>query len=483
MHRSTHRVAKNTIAQFAARGLEGATNFVVTILLARILGVGPLGTFAFLIIYASLFIFLGTFGLNLLMARDVARRRDQARRYLANALGMALPLAAVIFALQVGIIRLVSSEPLAQVGVYLAAAFAVFHSWELLFVGTFYALERMELETIGIFVEKALLFSAVFALLFTGGGALAVLAAFAAAKAFVVLFYVVLSWRLIGPPLPAADIAMWRRLAAQAWPFSLNILWTAVSFRIHIVLLGLLASQQAAGYFRAGSVLALSLPIFASGLNNALLPLMARAHPDRPESFRFGLERSFTVLSLLGLPMAAGLIALGGPLVRLFYGADFAAAVLVFQLMGATVPLKFATNTIGVALTAADRQPQRTLAVGIGAGISVVLSVALIPALAHTGAAIAAVAGDLAILALVYGYLRRAGYPFSLLGHSARPAVAAAVMGVAVWWMRGIGVLLVIPAGMGIYAAAALAVGAMRRSDIEWLRAALRGAPDDPEAE
>ncbi len=109
MHRSAPRVAKNTIAQLAARGLEGASNFAVTILLARVLGVGPLGAFAFLTTYASLFIFLGTFGLNTLMMREVARRRDQARRYLSNALGMALPLAAVAIVLQVGIIHLVSA--------------------------------------------------------------------------------------------------------------------------------------------------------------------------------------------------------------------------------------------------------------------------------------------------------------------------------------------------------------------------------------
>jgi len=473
MHRSAPRVAKNTIAQFAARGLEGATNFAVTVLLARVLGVGPLGTYAFLSTYASLFIFLSTFGLNLLMARDVARRRDEARRYLANALGMALPLAVISFGLQVGIIHVVSRDPTAHIGVYLAAAFAAFHSWELLFVGVFYALERMELETIGIFIEKAVLLVAVFALVLTGGGVLAVLGAFAAAKLLIVVVYAAMSWRLIGFPRPAADLGLWRRLAARGWPFSLNLLLTSIYFQSCVVLVAVLASERAAGYFRAGSILALSLPMFAAGLNNALLPLMARAHPARPRSFEFGLERSFTVLSLLGLPIAAGLIVLAQPLVRLFYGPHFGPAVIVFQLLGATVPLKFATNTIGVALTAADRQVQRTLAVGVGAGLNVVLNIALIPVLAHTGAAIAAVAADLAILALTYVYLRRAEYRLDLLGLSARPGAAAALMGILVYLMRGMSLAVVIPAGILAFCVAAVAVGAVRRSDVEWLKQAL----------
>ena len=477
MHRSAPRVAKNTVAQLAARGLEGATNFAVTILLARVLGVGPLGVFAFLSTYASLFIFLNTFGLNFLMARDVARRRHEARRYLSNALGMALPLAVISIGLQAGIIHLASKDPAAHIGVYLAGAFSVFHSWELLFVGVFYALERMELETIGIFVEKTVLLGAVFALVFTGGGALAVLGVFAAAKLFIVLVYGVISSRLVGPPWPAADFALWRRLAAEGWPFSLHFLWTTVYLRINIVLLALLATEQAAGYFRAGSVLALSLPMVASGLNNALLPLMARAHPGRPDSFMLGLERSFAALSLLGLPMAAGLIVLAQPLVRLFYGPHFGPAVFVFQLLGVTVPLKFAGNTLGVALTAADRQPQRTLLEGIGAAVNVALNLALIPLLAHTGAAIAVVVTDIAILVLSGIYLRRAGYRLDVLAASARPTLAAGVMAVALWWMRGMTLGLTIPIGVVIFSAAAFVVGAVRRSDIEWLRQAFSAAP------
>lgn len=490
MHRSAPRVAKNTVAQFAARGIEGATNFAVTILLARVLGAGRLGLFTFLSNYGSLFIFLGTLGLNLLIAREVARRRAEARTYLANALGLGIVLTAVTFAVQVGLIYLTSSDPIARKGVYLAAAFTVFHSWELLFAGTFYALERMELETIGIVIEKAALLVAVFALIYTGGGVLAVLAAFAAAKALLVALYVAISARLIGFRRPAADLALWRRLASEAWPFALNLLLTAVYFQVYVVvLLAMLASDEAAGYFRVGSIVALSLPMFAAGLNNALLPLMARAHPDRPQAFKLGLERSFTVLSLLGLPAAAALIALGQPLVRGIFGSHFAPAVLVFQVLGATVPLKFASNTIGVALTAANRQRQRTLAVGVGAAVNVALSCALILLFARLGGAggaataagIAAVATDLVILALVAVYLRRAGYPLDMPRLSARPALAAAIMGLALWFARGMSLGATIPLGVVVYAGAAWAVRAVRRSDIEWAKQAL--LKRDPEVE
>ncbi|HUT73613.1 MAG TPA: flippase [Armatimonadota bacterium] len=473
MHRSAPRVAKNTLAQLVARGLEGATNFTVTVLLARVLGASSLGAFALLTTYAGLFVFLGTFGLNLLMAREVARHREQARRYLANALGMGLVLAAITVALQIGIIRLVSDDPLVRKGVYLAAAFTVLQSCELLFVGVFYALERMELETICIFVEKAVLLVAVFALVLTGGGVMQVLGVFVGAAASVLLLYLALAARLVGFPRPAADFALWRRLAAESWPFSLNLLLTSIYFQTHVVLVALLASQRAAGYFRAGSVVALGLPIIAMGLNTALLPLMARAHPQRPQAFEFGLERAFRVLMLVGLPLAAGLIALAQPLMVGFYGPRFAPAILVFQLLGASVPIKFAANTVAAALTAADRQPQRTLAVGIGAAVCVALAFALIPRFHHNGAAVAAVMTDLVILATTYYYLRRAGYRLDMLSLAVRPAVAAAVMGVSLWWLRGMSLAVTVPAGIAIYAAAAVAMGAVRRADGEWLWQAL----------
>jgi len=482
MHRSAPRVVKNTAAQIVSRGIEGATNVAVAILLARVLGAGPLGGFTYLSNYGSLFIFLGTLGLNLLMAREVARCRGEARRYLSNALGMGLALALITLGAQVGIIRLVSSDPLARKGVYLAAAFTIFHSGELLFVGVFYALERMELETLGIMIEKTALLAAVFALMRSGGGVLAVLAAFAGAKALLCVVYLAVSRRLVGFPRPAFDLTMWRHLAAEGWPFSLNLLLTAVYFQAYVVvLLAIMVSDESAGYFRAGSIVALGLPLVAAGLNNALLPLMARAHPDRREAFELGLERSLTALSLLGLPSAAGLIALGPPLVRGLFGPHFAPAVLCFQLLAITVPLKFAASTIGTGLTAANRQPARTFAAGLGAALGVGLNFALIPRFAHNGAAVAAVAGDVAILALSYGYLRRTGYRLAVARLSLRPALATAIMGIGLWFARGASLGLTVPLGIALFVAAAYGVRAIKRSDLEWLRQAFAPMPVEKE--
>jgi O-antigen/teichoic acid export membrane protein len=475
-------VVKNTAAQIASRGIEGATNVVVAILLARVLGAASLGGFTYLSNYGSLFVFLGTLGLNLLMAREVARCRGEARRYLSNALGMGLVLAIITLAAQVGIIRLVSSDPLARKGVYLAAAFTIFHSGELLFVGVFYALERMELETLGIVIEKAALLAAVLALMRAGYGVLAVLAAFAGAKVLLCLVYLVVSRRLVGFPRPAFDLALWRRLAAEGWPFSLNLLLTAVYFQAYVVvLLAIMVSDESAGYFRAGSIVALGLPLVAAGLNNALLPLMARAHPDRREAFELGLERSFTALALLGLPSTAGLIALAPPLVRALFGPRFAPAVLCFQLVAVTVPLKFAASTIGTGLTAANRQPERTLAAGLGAALGIGLNFALIPRFAHDGAAVAAVAGDVAILVLSWVYLRRTGYRLAVARLSLRPTIAAAITAVSLWFARGASLALTIPLGTAIFAAAAYGLGAVRRSDLEWLRQAFAPAAAENE--
>jgi O-antigen/teichoic acid export membrane protein len=208
---------------------------------------------------------------------------------------------------------------------------------------------------------------------------------------------------------------------------------------------------------------------------------MARAHPDRREAFELGLERSFTALALLGLPSTAGLIALAPPLVRALFGPRFAPAVLCFQLVAVTVPLKFAASTIGTGLTAANRQPERTLAAGLGAALGIGLNFALIPRFAHDGAAVAAVAGDVAILVLSWVYLRRTGYRLAVARLSLRPTIAAAITAVSLWFARGASLALTIPLGTAIFAAAAYGLGAVRRSDLEWLRQAFAPAAAENE--
>jgi O-antigen/teichoic acid export membrane protein len=72
------RVAQNTLAVLAGRGVALVCGAFGSILLARLLGVERLGQYGAVYAYLSLFVWLASAGLGPVISREAARHRDQA---------------------------------------------------------------------------------------------------------------------------------------------------------------------------------------------------------------------------------------------------------------------------------------------------------------------------------------------------------------------------------------------------------------------
>ena len=80
--------AKNTLVQVAMSLLNRVIDLAFTMLRLRVLGPAGEGSYVNAINFYLVFDILTKFGLGTLMTRDVARDRGQARRYLANVVGL-----------------------------------------------------------------------------------------------------------------------------------------------------------------------------------------------------------------------------------------------------------------------------------------------------------------------------------------------------------------------------------------------------------
>jgi O-antigen/teichoic acid export membrane protein len=194
----------------------------------------------------------------------------------------------------------------------------------------------------------------------------------------------------------------------RAW---LGTLADSLGFRIDQILLALIASEAALGFYVVAVNLSEILLYFPGAVSTALLPLAARseAGPRLDQTLRS--FRSAAYVTLASMVVSA---ALGPPLIPLVFGSSFDASVTPFLLLlpgliGFTAMIVFCNALIASSLPSLSSiAPAACFVVGVA------LDFVLIPFFGASGASAAASIGYLAAGAtalLIY----RARAPFPLL--------------------------------------------------------------------
>jgi O-antigen/teichoic acid export membrane protein len=194
----------------------------------------------------------------------------------------------------------------------------------------------------------------------------------------------------------------------RAW---VGTLADSLGFRVDQILLALIASEAALGFYVVAVNLSEILLYFPGAVSTALLPLAARseAGPRLGQTLQAFRSASFVMLATL---LASAVIA--PPLIPVVFGPSFHASVTPFLLLlpgliGFTAMIVFSN-----ALVASSLPSLSSVAPGVCFVVGVALDFVLIPFFGASGAAAAASAGYLAAgLTALIVYRRRV--PFHLI--------------------------------------------------------------------
>jgi O-antigen/teichoic acid export membrane protein len=207
----------------------------------------------------------------------------------------------------------------------------------------------------------------------------------------------------------------------------------------------------------------------------AIFPALSAAKDS--SGFAGIVRRGVRAAVFVTVPMAFGLIVLADRLIDfLGYPAEFRNSALPIMCLAPSLPLVAANMIVGSALAAQDRQRQWAIA-GVGAALlNPTLNLLAIPytqaQLGNGAIGAAAVTSLTEVFLLVAGQilLPRRMIDAATVTSVAKCVAAGALMAAAVWVLRDLPVAVVVPAGGVMYAAAALAGGAISLDDLRRLR-------------
>ena len=457
-------IARNTLWRSVAFGARTASGLVVIVLVARQTGPLGLGQFQFAMTLTLLAGFLVQMGLQKLLVRELARKRD----------GVKTPLEAALFATTIAgtaftvIVVLLSgafgTDATMAMLLFLASAALTIDSLTRIELALVWAYEQMRYEAFVVGVQETVFLIGAVGALALGFGVVGVMTMYLVSRAAgaVAAWLVALRRfheRLIPRPHHGVIVPMLRRTL----PFALDDALSYAYIRADAVLLGVLAGARAVGFYQAATNLVLYLNVLPRMLNMSLYPRMSRAWPKDPDQVALLRDGSLRILGIVSMPIMVGSFLLAERVFPLVYGSGFHEAVLCYLILVPVIPIRMLGNTLGTALTAVDRQTPRTVAVAIAAAANILINLLVIPRWGFLGAAGVTVATELGLFVAYAAMLRHVLGPSRLRSAVVVPGIACVPMAVAVLLTLDLFVAIPIVLGAAAYLGALyLVIAAMR---------------------
>lgn len=180
-------------------------------------------------------------------------------------------------------------------------------------------------------------------------------------------------------------------LLRESWPLALSGVAVAIYMKIDIIMLRLLAGDQAAGIYSAAtrvSELVYFLPVAAAA---SIQPILVRAMLGSPVEYRRHFQRYFNLSAATAYVLAAGFAATAPLVIDLAYGARFAEASSILRVHAWALVFVFLGVARSQYLVNAGLSRLSLWSTGLGAVINVALNFAWVPTWGGVGAAWATV--------------------------------------------------------------------------------------------
>lgn len=471
------KLAKNTLYLTLASIAQKVIAFVYFAIIARYFGVEDTGGYFLALAIVTVVMVLDDLGLTSVIIREVAKKTSDAVLWSRTVIGVKVVTMPVTVVIAFLVPDLLGYDAQVSQLVRIAVVVMLADTLSLSFYGILRGLQNLKYESIGVFVGQLLTASIGFTLMATGEATLPLLIiALATGSTWNVLFsaYFVqknLGWKAFVPTWQLG----WKPLKI-AFAFFLAAVFVKVYSYVDSIILSLQMGKEAVGIYAVAYKLTYAFQFLPLAFIGALYPTMS-AQSHEPEKLKKTLLNAFWYMALLVGPIVFGIWSLAPEIVTAFYGADFTNAIIPLQILIFVLIPIFLDFPMGSLLNATNNQAIKTAIGGVTMVINVIANLLLIPVLAVSGAAVAAIISFTFMLIADWFFIKRAVKInlIELFGQVGRIFVVSAVMALVVFLVKPfVHFVLAIPLGAVIYVAGLFVTGALNKKHLATARALMK---------
>jgi len=466
------RIGRNTLFSAVSES-SNLLLFVLGFLAARWLGPEEFGAYSAALAFVGLFRLLPDFGMAYASTLEISRDSSLARRLIAGLLGLQGVLSVVTVAASALLGSLIF-EGHVFTAVLLLSLDLVFKSLKATLRWLLKGLQRFGVEAVSLVLERGLLLVICAAVLRTGLGLIGFVAAFTGVRVLDALGLFAYVHARVLRLTPRLDRPLWGELFRKGLPFAYAGAAITLFSQVNQVLLEQMRGASEAGYFAAPLRLVEGLTLVPRILSYALIPTMAGLFPTEPGVVTRLYARGVKYLLVLGLPLTVlGLLG-STPLMRLLFGAAYAASAPASQLLLPAVAFMYLSNFGETTLACIGRWRSIVVIATVCLAVNLALNLLWIPSHGYVGAAWAQLVTEFAYFALGAVALGLHGHSIRWLSVATRPVAATGLAALAFWLMRAQAFGTAAAAAALVYVVALLVLGVFDRQEVALVRRLVR---------
>jgi polysaccharide transporter, PST family len=410
---SNHGRSMNKHGPFISSGFWSLSTQVVrvgslatiTIALSRHFGPQRFGALVVGLAFVRVFAVIATFGLDRIVVRHLVEQTKQAGAIVRKVFRLKLGIGLLSYITM--LIFILTCER----GDMLLLAISIFAGGSLLFQScdiydyAFQAQNRFALTFLGRGVP-ILLSTALKGVAILASAPLLVFAVLETVEAAVIGSALFLIYRRTHSPKLSIDPRTTftrRSLLAEGLPLLVAALAVMIYMRSDVVLLGKIASCEAAGIYAAAAQISEACTLLPFALMPVLFPILVRWRRLGIDFYRHQFERLFLAAIFCGLAFSITLTFGAQPLVRFIFGERYLAASDVLVIHGWTIIFIFIGVVQGGYEVTEGLTWFGTAKTIIGAVLNIALNLALIPRYGAVGSAVATLVAQISSSILANG--------------------------------------------------------------------------------
>lgn len=464
------RVVRNTFLLNASTIFTRGMGFVISIALARYLGVLGFGQYTFAIQFTGLFVILMDLGLNFTIVKEVARDNSSGQKYLGQSLIIRAIALIITFALIVSIANVMNYSPVVKTAIYLIGIYTFLKTFSVSFNAIFMAFERMGYIVLTDIFLSSITLLGVITCVYLKAEFITVLLVFPVVIIIYNLLGCGLTIKKFFWPDIHIDLQFCKHFIQVSFPFVMVSIFLTILMRVDTVMIKNISGDMATGYYGVSRNLISILLFIPANFNAVFYPVLSRFYKSDRDNLNKYYEKSFMIMAIIGLPAAVGFTLLADKIILLIYGNQFLPAILSLQILAWALAIQFLYSNVNILLLAADKQKTVGWITFLCMILNIILNFILIPQYSFVGASIATLATYCLLLS---GFLIIASkdiYRIKVFRIIAKPAFCTLIMSIFVYFVKEYNLFVIISTSAIMYTALLFTIKAVTKKDLELIK-------------
>ncbi len=197
--------------------------------------------------------------------------------------------------------------------------------------------------------------------------------------------------------LEKPDLARLKKILLISWPFALALIFGRFYSYSDVIILKSLKGSSEVAVYSAPSKISFAFQFIPLAFIAALYPRLSELAKINQAKFREAISFAIKYLLLISVPISVGMFILAKPIILVTLSDKFLSSVPSLQILIFSLIFSFISFPLGAALNASGHEKKQTWLTGFTLLINVLANLAFIPRFGATGAATAALVGNICL--------------------------------------------------------------------------------------